>query len=314
MQIHPLSALTTEQVNPRTRHIDELPTEQILSLINNEDRQIADVLQGLIPELAKAVDLIVEAFRQGGRLFYVGAGSSGRIGILDASECPPTYGTPPEMVQGLIAGGFQAVKDPVEGAEDSEELGVADMDAHQIGPRDVIVGIAASGRTPYVLGAMTRARSLGARVIGVCNNAGTPMGPLADVSLEAVVGPEVVLGSTRMKAGTAQKLILNMLTTSSMIRMGKVYGNLMVDVQPSNVKLVHRAKRIIRLATDASDEQIEQAYDESGGHVKSAIVMLLAGVSAGEAREALGATGGFVRKALEKLLPRNEALEGKTGL
>ncbi|SDD39304.1 N-acetylmuramic acid 6-phosphate etherase [Paenibacillus sp. UNCCL117] len=302
MQIHQLSELTTEQVNPRTQHIDELPTEQILALINNEDRLVADILQGMIPELAKAVDLIVASFKRGGRLFYIGAGSSGRIGILDASECPPTYGTPPEMVQGLIAGGFQAVKDAVEGAEDSEELGMADIDANRIGPDDVIVGIAASGRTPYVLGAMKRARAVGAGVIGLCNNAGTPMAPLSDILLEAVVGPEVVMGSTRMKAGTAQKLILNMLTTSSMIRMGKVYGNLMVDVLPSNVKLVHRAKRIIRLATEASDSQIEQAYQESGGHVKTAIVMILGEATAQEAQEALNATGGFVRKSLELLL------------
>lgn len=302
MQIQSLSALTTEQVNPRTRTIDELPVEQILTLINEEDRQIPDVLKSIIPQTTKAVEMIVSAFERGGRLFYVGAGTSGRLGILDASECPPTYGTPPEMVQGLIAGGFKAVKDPVEGAEDSEELGASEMDAHSIGPKDVVVGIAASGRTPYVLGAMKRARALGACVIGLCNNKHTPMQPLADVLLEAVVGPEVVLGSTRMKAGTAQKLILNMLTTTSMIRMGKVYGNLMVDVQPSNVKLVHRAKRIIGLATGADESAIERAFAESGGHVKTAIVMLLADADSAAAQEALNESGGFVRKALQRLV------------
>ncbi|MED4602539.1 N-acetylmuramic acid 6-phosphate etherase [Paenibacillus validus] len=304
MHIHQLHTLTTEQVNPRTRQIDELPTEQILTLINDEDRLVADVLRGLIPKLAQAVDRIVASFQQGGRLIYIGAGTSGRIGILDASECPPTYGTSPDMVLGLIAGGFQAVKDPVEGAEDSEELGMSDVDAHGIGPNDVAVGIAASGRTPYVLGAMKRAKANGAGVIGICNNEGTPMVPLADIVLEAVVGPEVVLGSTRMKAGTAQKLILNMLTTTSMIRMGKVYGNLMVDVQPSNIKLVDRAKRIIRLATDASEEAVEQAFADSGGHVKTAIVMLLGGVHCAQAQAALAETGGFVRKSLELLLTK----------
>ncbi|CAG7643407.1 N-acetylmuramic acid 6-phosphate etherase [Paenibacillus allorhizosphaerae] len=301
MNLQQLSQLTTEQVNERTRQVDQLSTEQILTLINDEDRQIPDVVRGLIPKITQAVDFIVEAFQRGGRLFYIGAGTSGRIGILDASECPPTYGTPPSMVQGLIAGGFQAVKDPVEGAEDSEELGASDIDANNIGPNDVVVGIAASGRTPYVLGAMKRARTLGAKVVGVCNNLGTPMAGLADVLLEAVVGPEVVLGSTRMKAGTSQKLILNMLTTTSMIRMGKVYGNLMVDLSPSNVKLVHRAKRIIRLATGATDEAIERAYAESNGHVKTAIVMLLGGAEHKAAQQALDETGGFVSKALEKL-------------
>ncbi|CAG7619178.1 N-acetylmuramic acid 6-phosphate etherase [Paenibacillus solanacearum] len=303
MNLQQLSQLTTEQVNERTRQVDQLSTEQILTLINDEDRQIPDVIRGLIPNITIAVDYIVEAFQRGGRLFYVGAGTSGRIGILDASECPPTYGTPPSMVQGLIAGGFKAVKDPVEGAEDNEELGASDMDVNHIGPNDVVVGIAASGRTPYVLGAMKRAKALGAKVVGVCNNLGTPMVGLADVLLEAVVGPEVVLGSTRMKAGTSQKLILNMLTTTSMIRMGKVYGNLMVDLSPSNVKLVHRAKRIIRLATGAADEAIERAYAESNGQVKTAIVMLLGNAGFEAAQQALDETGGFVSKALEKLKP-----------
>ncbi|WP_223067098.1 N-acetylmuramic acid 6-phosphate etherase [Paenibacillus caui] len=297
---HILSSLTTEQPNENTENIDQLSSEEIMYLINAEDRQIADHVRTIIPQIAKAADMIVESFRAGGRLFYVGAGTSGRIGILDASECPPTFGTDPSMVQGLIAGGFKAVKDPVEGAEDSEKLGKDDIDSHAVGSSDVIVGIAASGRTPYVIGAMKRAAELGASVVGLSNNAGTPMKDYADLMIEAPVGPEVILGSTRMKSGTAQKMILNMLTTTSMIRIGKVYRNLMVDLNPSNEKLVFRAKRIIGMATHAEDEQIEQAFANSGGHVKTAIVMIMAGVNAEEARLLLEKSGGFVRAAIEE--------------
>lgn len=233
-------------------------------LINDEDRKVADTVRGIIPAIAKAADWIVESFGRGGRLFYVGAGTSGRIGILDASECPPTYGTNPSFVQGIIAGGFQAFKDPIVGAEDSASTGAADIDAHGISPEDTVIGIAASGRTPYVLGAMARAKALGARVVGLCNNYDTPMAVQADLILEAVVGPEVVHGSTRMKAGTAQKMILNMLTTTAMIRSGKVYGNLMVDLNPSNEKLVYQAKRIISLATGATEQQVADAFEGLG--------------------------------------------------
>lgn len=295
---HTLNSLLTEQPNPQTDHIDELPSAEIMALINQEDRRIAERIQPLIPVIAQAADLIVEAFQSGGRLFYVGAGTSGRLGILDASECPPTYGTPPSMVQGIIAGGFRAVKDPVEGAEDSEEAGAVDLDEHELNENDVVVGIAASGRTPYVLGAMKHARKIGARVISLSNNADTPMTPLADVSIEAVVGPEVVMGSTRMKAGSAQKMILNMLTTTAMIRMGKVYRNFMVDLNPSNEKLIHRAKRMIQLATGAKEADIEQAFVAADGHVKTAIVMLMAGVDAAEAAHRLKLADGFVRSAI----------------
>lgn len=293
-----LNELITEQINERTKQIDRLPTVEIVKLINEEDRLIAESLRELIPQIAAAADLIIRSFQNGGRLFYVGAGTSGRLGILDASECPPTFGTNPSMVQGLIAGGFRAVKDAVEGAEDNAGLGASDMDEHRIGPNDTVVGIAASGRTPYVLGAMRRAKELGASVVGLCNNHGTPMVDIADLMIEAVVGPEVILGSTRMKAGTAQKLVLNMLTTTSMIRIGKVYGNLMVDLQPTNEKLVHRAKRIIRMATQASDEAVNAAYEAANGHVKTAIVMILAGVDQAEAVRLLEQGGGFVREAL----------------
>ncbi|BCG58224.1 N-acetylmuramic acid 6-phosphate etherase [Paenibacillus sp. URB8-2] len=298
-----LDGLITEQPNDKTSAIDQLNSAEIMALINDEDRLVAGVITELIPQIAAAADRIVEAFRSGGRLFYVGAGTSGRIGILDASECPPTYGTDPDMVQGLIAGGFQAVKDPVEGAEDSEELGAADLEAAGVNAGDVVIGIAASGRTPYVLGAMKRAGELGAAVFGICNNHGTPMSQTGFPVIEAVVGPEVVMGSTRMKSGTAQKLILNMLTTTAMIRIGKVYRNLMVDLNPSNKKLVHRAKRIIALATEASAAEIEEAYRESEGQVKTAIVMLLAGVSAAEAHRRLSASGGFVHGATTAAKP-----------
>ncbi|MFC9711246.1 N-acetylmuramic acid 6-phosphate etherase [Paenibacillus sp. NPDC056933] len=295
---HMLNSLLTEQPNPLTDHIDELPSAEIMELINKEDQRIAELIQPLIPVIAQAADRILEAFQSGGRLFYVGAGTSGRLGILDASECPPTYGTPPSMVQGIIAGGFRAVKDPVEGAEDSEELGAADLDEHGLDENDVVVGIAASGRTPYVLGAMRHAREIGATVISLSNNAGTPMTLLADVNIEAVVGPEVVMGSTRMKAGSAQKMILNMLTTTAMIRLGKVYRNFMVDLNPSNEKLVHRAKRMIHLATGANEADIEQAFAGADGHVKTAIVMLMAGVDAVEAQRRLDLADGFVRAAI----------------
>lgn len=294
-----LDELTTEQVNPRSRNIDRLSTEEIVRLINEEDRQIAVKIQEITPEIAKAADFILRSFQKGGRLLYIGAGTSGRLGILDASECPPTYGTDPSMVQGIIAGGDRAIKDPVEGAEDSASTGASDVDGLHVGPDDTVVGIAASGRTPYVIGAMKRARELGATVIGLCNNHGTPMREYADLMLEAVVGPEVVLGSTRMKAGTAQKLILNMLTTTAMIRLGKVYDNLMVDLNPSNAKLVHRAKRIIGLATNAPEDAIEEAFEQSEGHVKTAIVMLLAGIDRQSAEQMLSRSGGFVREAVK---------------
>lgn len=295
---HLLGSLTTEQPNPKTSDIDQLDSASIMTLINDEDRLVAERIRPLIPQIAAAADRVVEAFRAGGRLLYAGAGTSGRIGILDASECPPTYGTPPEMVQGLIAGGFKAIKDPVEGAEDSEALGASDIDALEVGELDVVLGIAASGRTPYVLGAMKQAIRRGAATFGLCNNAGTPMAELGVPVIEAVVGPEVVMGSTRMKAGTSQKLILNMLTTTAMVRSGKVYRNLMVDLNPSNEKLVFRAKRIVGLATGADEATIERVFAESGGQVKTAIVMLEAGIGADEARARLEAARGFVHEAV----------------
>ncbi|KIL42395.1 N-acetylmuramic acid-6-phosphate etherase [Gordoniibacillus kamchatkensis] len=294
-----LSKLTTEQVNEHTRGIDRLSTLDIVRRIHEEDRKVTAAVEAILPDIAAATDLIIAAFKRGGRMFYVGAGTSGRLGILDASECPPTFGTDPSMVQGIIAGGDKAIRDAVEGAEDHAENGASDLDERGVTASDVVVGIAASGRTPYVLGAMRRAKELGASVIGLCNNLDSPMRDCADLMLEAVVGPEVVLGSTRMKSGTAQKMILNMLTTTAMIRIGKVYDNLMVDLVPTNEKLVYRSKRIIRLATGANDDDVNAVTYASGGHVKTAIVMLLAGVDAARAGELLAQGDGFVRQAVE---------------
>jgi len=293
-----LNVLTTEQVNERTIHIDQLSTEEIVKLINEEDRQVTETVCRLTPQIAKAADIIIRSFKRNGRLFYVGAGTSGRIGILDASECPPTYGTDPSMVQGIIAGGERAIQDAAEKAEDDAEMGARDIDACGVNERDTVVGIAASGRTPYVLGAMKRAMERGASVIGLCNNYGTPMAQCAHHMIEAVVGPEVILGSTRMKAGTAQKIILNTLTTTAMIRIGKVYNNLMVDLQPSNEKLIHRAKRIIKLATGAPDERVNETFRLANGHVKTAIVMILADVDKETAERLLAQADGFVREAV----------------
>lgn len=293
-----LSVLITEQMNEQTLHIDECTTLDILRLINNEDRTIADQIQNILPQIASAVDCVVASFQRGGRLFYVGAGTSGRLGILDASECPPTFGTDPHLVQGIIAGGMRAMKESVEGAEDDIELGISDMNTHGINDKDCVIGIAASGRTPYVIAAMKRAKQLGASVIGLSNNLHSPMHQTADLVIEAVMGPEVLLGSTRMKAGTSQKLILNMITTTAMIRMGKTYRNLMVDLKPSNEKLVARSKRIIQLASDCSYAEAERLFELSGGQVKIAVVMALTGSNREESERMLKESGGHIRKLL----------------
>jgi N-acetylmuramic acid 6-phosphate etherase len=295
-----INKLTTEQRNEITRNLDQKSAEEILRLINKEDSMVPGVVAECIPDIANAVNTIVESFKGGGRLLYFGAGTSGRLGILDASECPPTFGTDPEQVQGIIAGGYDAIHRAVEGAEDSDDLGANDVDALQVNAADVVVGIAASGRTPYVLGAMKRAQELGATVIGIANNNDAAMKPYASIMIEAVVGPEVVLGSTRMKSGTAQKMILNMLTTTAMILSGKVYDNLMVDMLPSNIKLILRSKRLIQMATGADPDTVERVFEQSNGHVKTAIVMILAEVSLEEAIELLQASNGFVREAIRK--------------
>ena len=289
-----LSRMITETRNPASVEIDQLPTLEMLRVINQEDQQVALAVSQLLPEITRAVDAIAAAFGKGGRLVYIGAGTSGRLRLLDASECPPTYGVSAEQVVGLIAGGHKAILQAVENAEDDAELGAQDLKNIQFCANDVLVGIAASGRTPYVLGAMAHARAVGATVCSISCNPGSPLAQAADISMVAVVGPEIVTGSSRMKAGTAQKLILNMLSTGAMIRTGKVYGNLMVDVEATNAKLVERQKRIVMEATDCERTTAERALAEADNHCKTAIVMILAGLTADEARHRLQSSNGFI--------------------
>lgn len=289
-----LSSMITETRNPASVEIDQLPTLEMLRVINQEDQQVALAVSQLLPEITRAVDAIAAAFGKGGRLVYIGAGTSGRLGILDASESPPTYGVSAEQVVGLIAGGHKAILQAVENAEDDAELGAQDLKNIQFCANDVLVGIAASGRTPYVLGAMAHARAVGATVCSISCNPGSPLAQAADISMVAVVGPEIVTGSSRMKAGTAQKLILNMLSTGAMIRTGKVYGNLMVDVEATNAKLVERQKRIVMEATDCERAVAERALAQADNHCKTAIVMILARLTADEARTRLQSSNGFI--------------------
>ena len=293
-----LKGLDTEQVNPLTAHIDQEDTQGILRLINQEDRRVAGAVAQEIPHIAQAVDAIYEKLAAGGRLIYIGAGTSGRLGVLDASECPPTYGVPYGMVQGVIAGGETALTHAIEGAEDHPEEGERDLRAIGFSGADVLVGIAASGRTPYVLGAMEYAKKLGAPVIGVSCCPGSQVDEAADIGIAPTPGPEVVTGSTRMKSGTAQKMILNMLSTGAMIRLGKVYGNLMVDVKPTNEKLVRRCVTIVCEATGEPEGKAVQALESCDYHCKTAIVMLLCGKTADEARALLNRADGRVAEAL----------------
>ncbi|WP_313683166.1 N-acetylmuramic acid 6-phosphate etherase [Pantoea sp.] len=293
-----LSQMVTEGRNPASQHIDELSTEAMLRVINDEDKKVALAVEAIVPQIALVVDAITAAFRQGGRLIYCGAGTSGRLGILDASECPPTFGTPRSQVVGLIAGGHTAILQAVENAEDNIAQGAQDLRDIQFSAKDVLVGIAASGRTPYVLGALDYAKQQGAFSAALTCNPDSAMAQVADVALTPVVGPEVVTGSSRMKAGTAQKLVLNMLTTGAMIRSGKVYGNLMVDVEATNQKLVQRQINIVRQATDCDEDTAQQALAACQGHCKTAIVMVLAGLQADEAQALLGQHHGFIRQAL----------------
>ncbi|MCD1127077.1 N-acetylmuramic acid 6-phosphate etherase [Jinshanibacter sp. LJY008] len=293
-----LSSMVTESRNTASEDIDQLSTLEMLRVINDEDKKVALAVEKELQHIADAVDIISTAFTLGGRLIYCGAGTSGRLGILDASECPPTYGTKPEQVIGLIAGGHQAIFKAVENAEDSLELGIEDLKAIGFSNKDVLVGIAASGRTPYVIASMEYAKSLGANVISISCNPNSPIAQQADIAITPVVGGEVVTGSSRMKAGTAQKLVLNMLTTGSMIKIGKVYGNLMVDVEATNAKLVERQKNIVMQATGCSREEAEQALSQCQRHCKTAIVMVLTGMSAEQAKQALSASHGFIRAAI----------------
>ncbi len=293
-----LTSMITESRNPASADIDSLPTLDMLRVINREDQTVALAVEKTLPQVAQVVDAVAQAFRLGGRLIYMGAGTSGRLGILDASECPPTFGIPAEQVVGLIAGGHKAILKAVENAEDNRELAVSDLKALNFNEKDVLVGIAASGRTPYVLGGMEYALSLGATVAAVSCNPDSEMSRLAGIAITPVVGPEVITGSSRMKAGTAQKLILNMITTGAMIRTGKVYGNLMADVEATNAKLVERQKRIVMAATECDRATAEQALAACDGHCKTAIVMILAQLSAGDAKALLAQHQGFIRDAL----------------
>lgn len=295
-----IDKLLTEKRNPHTLDIDQLSTLEIVTKINTEDHIVPMAVAKTLPQVAQAVDWIVESINKGGRLFYIGAGTSGRLGILDASECPPTYGTSPELVQGIIAGGQQAILAAVEGAEDSTALSAMDLKSKNLNSLDIVVGIAASGRTPYVVSGLNYAKSLGCKTVAIACSPDSEMEHIADATICALVGPEVIMGSTRMKAGTAQKLILNMLTTATMVRIGKVYSNLMVDVHATNYKLAARTKRIVALATGTDTIRVETVLKEADGSAKVAIIAILNNISIIEARELLEKNNNIVAKSLKK--------------
>jgi N-acetylmuramic acid 6-phosphate etherase len=293
-----LEHLISEERNPNTMEIDLLPTAEVLRAINREDRSVPEAVGKVIAEIARAVDCIVDAFGNSGRLIYMGAGTSGRLGVLDAAECPPTFGVPGDMVVGLIAGGADALARAIEGVEDDAEEGAAALKGIGLTQKDVVVGIAVSGRTPYVVGGLTYAKALGATTVALSCNQDSAIARIADIAILPVVGPEVLAGSTRLKSGTAQKLVLNMLTTASMIRLGKCYQNLMVDLNPTNMKLIARATRIVMLATGCAAEQAQEALKRTDNDVKLAILMTVTCMPIEEAKSALRSAGGFLRKAI----------------
>ncbi|MET9307538.1 N-acetylmuramic acid 6-phosphate etherase [Streptomyces cellulosae] len=293
-----LETLTTEAFRPELADVDRLPTPEIARLMNAEDATVAGAVAGQVPAIAAAIDAVAERMARGGRLIYAGAGTAGRLGVLDASECPPTFNTDPSRVVGLIAGGPSAMVNPVEGAEDSPELAESDLAALGLTADDTVVGISASGRTPYAVGAVTYARKLGALTVGLSCNRDSALAAAAEHGVEVVVGPEFLTGSTRLKAGTAQKLVLNMISTITMIRLGKTYGNLMVDVRASNEKLRARSRRIVAQVTGADDASVERALAATNGEVKNAILVLLAGVDGPTAARLLDEADGHLRTAL----------------
>ena len=301
MLIKTLENLVTEGRNKNTLQIDKEDTLGIIELINNEDKTVAYAVEEQKESIAKAVNIIVDRMKQGGRLFYIGAGTSGRIGILDATECPPTYGVDFELVQAIIAGGNQAIFKAIEGAEDDKELGKQDIIDRGVTSKDVICGIAASGRTPYVIGAMEYAKELGCAVLSITMNPNSEMSKKADLPINIIVGAEVIMGSTRMKSGTAQKMVCNMLTTASMVKMGKVYSNLMVDVKTSNEKLVERAKRIIMIATNVKYDVAEKFLEEADNSVKLAIFMIKSGLDKDSAKSILDRQEGYISEALKSI-------------
>jgi len=292
--------LVTEQRNPASTDIDRKPTEEILKIINAEDKKVAYAVEKEIPKIAEAVDLIVDSIKKGGRLFFIGAGTSGRLGVMEAAEMPPTFGVNPELVQGIIAGGIEALYRSLEGVEDDRNAGVKDLLSRGFASKDVLVGISASGKTPYTVAALEFAKKMGAKTIGITCNLNSEIAKIADVTIEVIVGPEVITGSTRMKAGTAQKMVLNMLTTAIMVKLGKVYENLMVDLKAANEKLRERAKRIIMSATNVSYDEAEKAINAAQGNVKAAILMIKTKVSYEEALRLLEKSGGILRKAIEE--------------
>ena len=294
-----LSTLITEQRNPNSMHVDSLSALEIVQLMNEEDKQVPLAIEKCLPQIAQAVERIVAVFQQGGRLVYIGAGTSGRLGVLDASECPPTFGVSPEMVKGIIAGGERALRHPIEGAEDSKAQAVVDLQTIQFSSKDVLVGIAASGRTPYVIGALEYAKSLGSVTVSISSNPNSAMANIVDIAIDTVVGPEVLTGSSRLKSGTAQKLVLNMLTTASMILMGKCYQNLMVDVQASNEKLKARAIRIVMQATDCDKALAEETLKLADQNAKLAIMMILSGLDRAQAEALLEKHQGKLQLALK---------------
>lgn len=295
-----LNKMVTEKRNLNTKDIDKVSTLEMVRKINDEDKLVAYAVEKELPQISEAIDKIAEAINNGGRLIYCGAGTSGRLGILDASECPPTYGVSPELVQGMIAGGIEAIFKAKEGAEDSKELCVEDLNNINFTNKDVLVGIAASGRTPYAIGGLEYANSIGAVTVGVTCNPGSEIAAVAKIAISPVVGPEVITGSTRMKAGTAQKMVLNMLSTGAMVKTGKVYGNLMVDVKATNEKLVERAKHIVMEATEVTREKAEAVLEETNYDVKLSILMIMTNLSKEEGKSLLEKNNGYIAKALEE--------------
>lgn len=296
-----LDSLTTEAVDPALADIDALDTESRLRLMNAQDALVAGAVAREIPHIARAVEFAARSLRDGGRLFYVGAGTSGRLGVLDAAECPPTFGVPPTLVQGIIAGGREAMFRAVEGAEDDADAGTLAMWDAGISERDTVVGISASGRAPFVLGALREADRRGAETVGLCNNRPSEIEAVVQVTIAPIVGPEALAGSTRLKSGTSQKFVLNMISTGAMMEIGKTYGNLMVDVLATNAKLKDRAVRIVRRVTDASPTEAEAALAQADGSAKLAIAILKTGLAPDEARRLLDESGGFLRRALDAM-------------
>lgn len=291
-----INKMTTEQRNEKTMHLDELSTEDFVALMNQEDQTVAQAIAKENTSIARVIDTVIEGFKQGGRLIYMGAGTSGRLGVLDAAECVPTFGVTRDDVIGLIAGGAKAMTEAVEGAEDSKTLGEQDLKHLKLNETDTVIGLAASGRTPYVIGGLEYANTMGANTAAIACNKNTAIGAVADIAIEIEVGPEILTGSTRLKSGTAQKLVLNMISTGAMVGIGKVYENLMVDVQPTNEKLRRRALNIISEVANTSESESKKLFHYSNGHVKAAIVMGLHDITYEEAVERLEKANGFIRK------------------